>query len=242
MKYLLTTLGLAPFLIVQARYVKRITPKLPEAEGARSGAIGSGSKLSVLIVGDSAAAGVGVATQQEALSGQLISKLSSELGSDFHVSWKLNATSGHTANDVLESLKSASAELFEVAVLSVGVNDVSGRTSSKVWVAQLLDIIQLLKFKFGVQHIVLTGLPPLHLFEVLPQPLRWHVGMRAKQLTGLLRDITLADKQCELIEPDFPFEPHYLATDRFHPAAPAYSLWGQLAASTIKSRIGQLVT
>lgn len=232
MKYQLATLGLVPFLIAQARYVKRITPKLPEADGVRSGTVGAGEKLGVFIVGDSAAAGVGVATQQEALSGQLIAKL----GADFHVSWKLNATTGHTANDVLESLKAIPSEFFEVAVISVGVNDVSGRTGSKRWIAQLLEIIQLLKSKFGVQHIILTGLPPLHLFQVLPQPLRWHVGVRAKQLNKFLRNIVDTDTQCELIELDFPFENHYLATDRFHPAAPAYTLWGQLAAATIKRR------
>jgi len=234
MKYQLATLGLVPFLIVQARYVKRITPKLPEADGVREGNVGTtGAKLGVLIVGDSAAAGVGVATQQEALSGQLIAKL----GSEFHVSWKLNATTGHTAKDVLESLKNAPSESFEVAVLSVGVNDVSARTGLKNWIAQILEIIQLLKSKFGVLHIILSGLPPLHLFEVLPQPLRWHVGVRAKQLNQILKNIVDNDTQCELIQLDFPFEPHFLALDRFHPAAPAYSLWGQLAASTIKRRL-----
>lgn len=205
---------------------------MPEADGARQGMIGSGTKLGVFIVGDSAAAGVGVATQQDALSGQLIAKL----GAEFHVSWKLNATTGHTAKDVLESLKNTPSELFEVAVLSVGVNDVSGRTGSKQWIAQLLEMIQLLKSKFGVQHIILTGLPPMHLFQVLPQPLRWYVGFRAKQLNEMLRALVDRDAQCELIEPDFPFESHFLATDGFHPAAPAYSLWGQLAAVAIKRR------
>lgn len=233
MKYQLATLGLVPFLIVQARYVKRNTPVLPEPEGARSGTVGSGEKLGVFIVGDSAAAGVGVATQQEALSGQLMAKL----GVEFHVSWQLNATKGHTAKDVLESLISTPAKSFEVAVLSVGVNDVSARTGSKQWIAQLLEIIQLLKSKFGVQHIIFTCLPPLHHFEVLPQPLRWHVGVRAKQLNEILRNIVDSDVQCELIELDFPFESHFFATDRFHPAAPAYSLWGKIAANTIKRRL-----
>lgn len=237
MKYQLTTLGLVPIILAQALYLKRVTPRLPEAEGHRFGAEGVGSRLGVLIVGDSAAAGVGVATQQEALAGQLVSRLRS----DFHVSWRLNAKTGHTAKDILASLKAASSESFEVALLSVGVNDVSGRTGSKQWMTQLLEIIELLKSKFNVQHIVLTCLPPLHQFQVIPQPLRWHVGERAKQLNELLKNIVGLDQQCELIELDFPFESHFLATDGFHPAAPAYSLWGQLAASTIKRRLKQVV-
>lgn len=233
MKYELASLGLLPFIIAQAIYVKRITPRLPEAGGARFGTDGAGSKLSVLIAGDSAAAGVGVINQAEALAGQLVAKLQA----DFHVSWKLQARTGHTAKDILQSLHKAAVESFEVAVLSVGVNDVSGRTNTKLWVAQLLEIIQLLKSKFSVEHIIFTSLPPLHLFEVLPQPLRWHVGTRAKQLNGFLRDVVDSDQQCELIELDFPFESHFLATDRFHPAAPAYSLWGEIAANTIKRRL-----
>ena len=75
----LITLSLAPFLILQGRHVRRITPRLPEPDGARAGQAGSGQPLRLLIVGDSAAAGVGVSTQQDALSGQLIALLSQSL-------------------------------------------------------------------------------------------------------------------------------------------------------------------
>ena len=54
---------LGPVLLAQGIYTRRMTPRLPEAEGERQGEAGSGDVLRLLIVGDSAAAGVGAATQ-----------------------------------------------------------------------------------------------------------------------------------------------------------------------------------
>ncbi len=45
--------------------------RLPEAHGERSGCCGNGNELNLLIIGDSAAAGVGVDEQSEALASQL---------------------------------------------------------------------------------------------------------------------------------------------------------------------------
>ena len=100
MKYEFAAIGLAPFLIAQGLYIRAVTPRLPEPPGKRSGITGAGLPLSLLILGDSAAAGVGVSKQSLALSGQLVSAL----GSDFHVSWKLIAQTGHTAKEVLTKL------------------------------------------------------------------------------------------------------------------------------------------
>ena len=66
----LSTLVLLPVLFVQGTKVRKNTPRLLEASGDREGIVGKGRPLSLLILGDSAAAGVGVETQQDALSGR----------------------------------------------------------------------------------------------------------------------------------------------------------------------------
>ena len=72
-----STLLLLPALIVQGYIVKQKTPRLPEPDGERCGIYGQGRPtLSLLILGDSAAAGVGVVTQADALLGQLLTLLS----------------------------------------------------------------------------------------------------------------------------------------------------------------------
>ena len=69
MIYYLAMVLLAPVLVAQGIYVKRVTPRLSEPEGVRFGVFGAGPKMKLLIVGDSAAVGVGAATQHQALSG-----------------------------------------------------------------------------------------------------------------------------------------------------------------------------
>jgi lysophospholipase L1-like esterase len=188
----------------------------------------------LLIAGDSAAAGVGARTQEEALSGQLVAHLRPAR----HVHWKLVAQTGHSVRDMIEQLQALAPERFDVAVVSIGVNDATGRTRSGKWTERLAKLIELLKTKFGVAHILLSSLPPMHVFPALPQPLRWYLGMRARQLNGLLQAIAERDACCEFLQIDFPFEESYVASDGFHPAAPAYSAWAAVAARAIRRRIG----
>ena len=166
MSYKFAAIGLAPLLIAQALYVRFVTPRLPEPPGDRSGINGSGPHLSLLILGDSAAAGVGASTQKQALSGQLVFAL----GSHFRVSWKLIAQTGHKAQDVVAKLM-LSREKFDVVVTSIGVNDVTHGTNSQKWIDQQEKIVALLQSKFHSQHILLSSVPPMHLFPALPQPL-----------------------------------------------------------------------
>ena len=51
----LAALLLSPVLLLQALHVRRHALRLPEADGARTGRVGDGTPLSLLILGDSAA-------------------------------------------------------------------------------------------------------------------------------------------------------------------------------------------
>ena len=233
MGYKFAAIGLAPLLIAQGIYVRRKTPRLPEPLGERSGIDGSGPSLRLLILGDSAAAGVGVSAQSQALSGQLVNAL----GSDFRVSWKLIARTGNKAKDVAEKLEMTAPESFDVVVTSVGVNDVTHGTKTKKWRDQQGQIIKLLQSKFNSKHIILSSLPPMHLFPALPQPLRWYLGMRAKRLNGVLKKFAEGCDQCEFAALNLPLDTAYMAVDGFHPGALAYSFWANHAAAIIRSRL-----
>ncbi len=58
-------LALGPLLLAQGLYVRKTISKLPEPQGDRAGICGSGRELHMLILGDSAAAGVGAASQPD---------------------------------------------------------------------------------------------------------------------------------------------------------------------------------
>lgn len=232
-RYQLATLGLGPLVFLQGHRVRRRIPRLPEADGRRSGVAGKGPRLKLLIAGDSAAAGVGVSTQKDALAGHLVA----HLGCNYRVHWKIIARTGHTAGDVFEHLQSVASGSFDVAFLSVGVNDVTHRTDSSSWIKHQQQIIALLKTKFSVRHVLYSSLPPMHRFQVLPQPLRWYVGLRARELNRMLVRVTQVDDRCEVVKIRIPTLAPYFAADGFHPSAPAYSLWGRQAAAAIERRL-----
>lgn len=233
--YLAAAIALAPVFIAQGLYVRCVTPRLPEPSGERSGVQGSGPPLGLLILGDSAAAGVGVATQAEALSGRLAAALSES----FRVSWKLTARTGMRARDVVAELEAAPPERFDVAVTSIGVNDVTRGTGEAPWIDRQVRMVELLQSKFQAQHIILCCVPPMHLFPALPQPLRWYLGERAKRFNRALEVFARSCEACEFAAPDFPMEPACMAADGFHPGARAYSLWAGHVGGIIRRRLQQ---
>lgn len=229
MLYPLSTLTLGPLLIGQGRYVRRVTPRLPEPEGERRGLAGAGPDLRLLILGDSAAAGVGVERQGEALSG----RLAEQLGQQFRLHWALEAETGRTSGDVLAALAQVPDDSFDVVLVSVGVNDVTGRTGDRQWLTHLGELSAQLVQRFGARHILFTAIPPMHCFPALPQPLRWYLGLRARQLNALLEAFCGGTAGAHFLSVTYPLEPATMAADGFHPGRDAYGLWAEHAAGVI---------
>ncbi len=230
MRHLIATLALGPILLAQGRHVRRTVPELPEPEGPRSGIAGSGPVLRLLIVGDSAAAGVGAPSQDEALAGQL----AVALAPTFRLHWKLLAFTGATTADMLDRLRREAAEPFDVVVTSLGVNDVTGRRSLATWRRQQEDLVDLLAARFGARYILLSGLPPMHRFPSLPQPLRWYIGSRARDFDRVLAEVAASRPDCEFLALGHEMmDTSAMAGDGFHPGPPIYALWACEAARRI---------
>ncbi len=234
----MTALLLGPVVYLQGRYVRRVTPKLPEPAGVRAGLVGTGRPISVLIVGDSAAAGVGVDHQNRALSGCLVNALSQTN----RVRWKLLANSGDTSAQLLERLQqmaNEAAEQWETVLVSIGVNDVTALTSGRSWVANLEAIIETLASPLGAKRIYLSSVPPMHEFPALPQPLRWWLGLRARQLNRLMRQVAANRPNCEFVQVPYVSDSRFMAADGFHPGRDAYELWGKHVADLIQGARGE---
>ncbi|PVZ57348.1 lipase [Pseudomonas sp. B1(2018)] len=223
---------LGPLLLMQGLYTRRVTPRLPEAEGERQGEAGSGDVLRLLIVGDSAAAGVGAATQGEALSGRLVERLAD----DYRVSWKLWARTGLDSQGLLELLEQHAPEPFDVVLLSIGVNDVTSSLPLDQWLARQQRLMALLCDRFAVRQVVVSPLPPMHLFPALPQPLRWFLGFRASRFNARLADLAAGVDQCTMLTTPLAPEPGLMASDGFHPGPMLYRQWADDAAMVIDQR------
>ena len=232
---------LLPLLLLQAIWLRFTIIKLPEAMGERTANSGNSEAVNVLILGDSAAAGVGVSQQEEALAGQLPPLLANP----FPINWQLVASSGLTSTDIINELKSLPAQKFDLVLVSVGVNDVTHFTRQAQWTENITNLATLLCTKFSAHKVLFSSVPPMHLFTALPQPLRWCLGLRATKLNSLmavaLANIShnsnnqasisnCANNKCSVLTVDLPFSRKYLAKDGMHPSKLAYSVWAKQAA------------
>lgn len=229
------TLALFPALLIQGNRVKKNTIRLPEAEGEREGITGQGQTLSLLILGDSAAAGVGVAHQNDALLGAVVSALQHQ----YQVHWRLQAQSGDTTSQLIQKIKKMVNQKYDVVVTSVGVNDVTRLMSARTWIKQQQQFYQLIQAKFQPELIIATGVPPMHLFPALPNPLSWLFGQYAKQMNLQLKKMIAQQKDMQWIEYDIQKYQSMnleMAKDGFHPSKEIYQIWGKEVAVRILER------
>ncbi len=263
---------LAPIYLYQGRKVKRNTLRLPEPEGARCGRVSLGEAidntsdnisdnisdsqqtLSLMIVGDSAAAGVGSQTQQDALAGQLIPALQQQalanqaFGKQFNeLTWSLQATTGHTSFDILRRLYvlSKPSQPLNVMVISVGVNDTTAKVSTVQWQQQIEAIIAIAQRKFGVQQLIFARLPQMAQMPALPVPLNGYVGSKALVLDDILQQVCsdyngvtyMATDFARMLDEHANGEPIDIAVmfadDGFHPSSLMYGYWAQQLAELI---------
>lgn len=231
MKHTLATVALGPLLLVQGRHVRRVTPRLPEPDGARTGVAGQGRPLRLLIAGDSAAAGVGASRQDEALAGQLVAALAPR----FEVQWRLEARTGYTTADAHCHLLALPDEAFDVVVTSLGVNDLTGGVGLKRWLEQQAALVDLLRARFRARQVLLSALPPMQLFPALPQPLRWYLGAQAGRFNARLAAWAATRDDCRFVQSEFAPDPAAMATDGFHPGPRVYAQWAAELARQIEA-------
>ncbi|QDE31224.1 SGNH/GDSL hydrolase family protein [Shewanella polaris] len=251
------TIMLAPVLLLQGLKVRRTTPKLPEPEGERIGKTGPNPTLSLLILGDSAAAGVGVSNQQHALLGQVVEQLSPQLELSYALFAKTGSTTSTTLHALHEHINTEHPILgqkhYDVIVTSLGVNDITSSVSCEKWLQQQKELFELIAKQYQPKLILVTALPPLGLFPALPHPLRWSLGQRANQFNRQLQqlliklnqqvdlptDFRLIKLPLENPQPDITmleFMRQVMATDGFHPGAPIYSAWANLVVEQIQDK------
>ena len=224
---------MGPIFWVQGKYVRKSIPCLSEAEGPRQGRSGQGKQpLRVLLLGDSAAAGVGAKCQSQALSGQLISALEKH----FKVEWQLIAKTGFTTKQVLQSAMLHPKQMYDVVVISAGVNDVTKPTSAAKWLKHQQTLTNTLRSHFSCQHIILNEIPPMEVFPSLPHPLRWYLGSKAKAFNRKLAKWVDTQPDCELVNIGGPLDVVHMAVDGFHPGPQIYQQWGQAVAKLIEAR------
>ncbi|MEM8538949.1 MAG: SGNH/GDSL hydrolase family protein [Pseudomonadota bacterium] len=222
---------LLPVLLGQGMYARKTARMLSEPSGARQGRVGQGPPMRILIVGDSSAAGVGVPTQADALTGQVTRRLEASYTVDFH----LSAACGARTADAIARLEALEAAPFDVAVTALGVNDVTKGVTLRRWLDQQKALYDLLKTKFGVRLILVSGVPPVHQFPLLPNPLRWVLGRQAQRFDHALHMMAGEQKGVEVLTFDMTLNADNMAEDGFHPGPDVYAHWADLVANRVRA-------
>ncbi len=225
---------LLPIIITQGLWVRYKTPRLPEAPGARSGKLNNGKPtLSLLVLGDSSAAGVGAAHQDQALLGQLLQ----QLGQHYDVNYRLEAFNGATTADMLEHIQTIDRP-FDLVVTALGVNDVKDRVPVSLWIEQTQQLIQQIKQRCKPHTIVISGVPPMGNFPALPKTLGRFIGGIAAQFEQALLEL-VAQQQVAHINFQIELPPEAMASDGFHPGPPIYQWWAEQVVEQYLARQNQ---
>ncbi len=212
---------LGPLLWLQARHVRRVTPRMPEPPGHRTGTAGSGSLVRLLVAGDSGAAGVGAPTQDQALCGHLVRRLSRH----HTVQWSVLAVNGLDSPGLLSLLQDAPCARFDVVVLSMGANDATRLCPPLQWAGWQSRLAELIDLRFAPSLLVHSAVPPMHACLALPQPLRWFMGHWARQMNHSLAGLVI-----EQVGRTMHWHPETtttagMAADGIHPSSEGYAAW-----------------
>jgi lysophospholipase L1-like esterase len=237
---------LLPLIVVQGRQVRRAMPKLADAHGPTSGTYGRPpARLRIVVVGESTVSGIGARTHTHSLPG----RLAAALGGALHVSvsWKAVGHSGANARaaarlvdeSLVHGAQGARGERFDCAFLALGVNDVIERTPLARWKGDVAVLADLLIARHDARMVVLLGVPPMHRFPALPQPLRAFLGARAQELDEELA--ALAAERAELLHVPTPVDGplQYFCADLFHPSEAGYAAWASHTAAAACGAIAE---
>ena len=208
---------------------KRARVKIGPAEAALDsedthGGHLAGAPLSLAMIGDSTAAGLGCERVDQTPASLVAAGLSSQARRPVRVTStaKVGASS-HALDDQVTRTLAASPH---VAVMMIGSNDVTHRINPEISVRLLDQAVRRLR-DAGCEVVVGTC-PDLGTIEPLAQPLRWLARRLSRQLAAAQtiavveaggRTVSLGD----LLGPEFAANPaEMFSPDGFHPSAAGY--------------------
>lgn len=227
----LGTAGLVSYglLKVEARLARRTIGKPFDASPDDTSLYGAGlgAPIELVVLGDSLAAGLGADTRFQTMGGVLATGISALAGRPVQLTnvAEVGAESPWLDGQVRRAIEAVPRP--DVALISVGGNDVTHRIPTSVSVSHLRHAVTALRAT-GAEVVVGTC-PDLGTIEPLAQPLRtltkhWSRELATAQTVAVVeaggRTVSLGD----LLRPDFISAPeHMFSVDRFHPSPAGYA-------------------
>jgi lysophospholipase L1-like esterase len=213
----------------QARLARRLIPLAdgppPRVDGLYGAAL-PGPPITVVVLGDSTGAGVGVRRTRESPGALLSTGISRRLGRP--VQLHRLAVPGAVSSGLAPQVELALERQPDLAMILIGANDITRRVPRAVAVRHLVDAVRALRAAGAA--VVVGTCPDLGTIRPILPPLRWLTRWWSRQLAAAQTvavveaggwTVSLGD----LLGPQFAADPLRLfSSDRFHPSAEGYAV------------------
>lgn len=222
--FLFLIVAIVVIALLQGKYLKIHAIRLPEADGVRE--CYQQGELSFLHIGESPVAGVGVTHINEGLTANIVKELTDILRTS--IDWQILAANGARVTDALAF--TSTIRQPDILMISFGVNDTTKFTSTQHWQTALRQCVN--KFSGKNTLVCLTAVPQIQHFPLLPAPLSWLLGLKAKSLNNSLKRLC-ASSGWHYLCSDLPPTPQLMASDGYHPNAKGCQIWGQILSEQV---------
>lgn len=237
--------GLISLILTQSRSARRVVEMRAPIVGPPTGdgSYGDfpGDPISVMLLGDSSAVGLGVDSTNET-PGVLIVSALSELAERpvvfTRLAW-IGAASHHLSIQVGLALEETPD--LDLAIIMIGANDVTSRTRNSVSVRFLAKAVTQLRAA-GTEVVVATC-PDLGTIRPIHQPLRfiarrWSRQLAARQTVGVVKAGGRTVSLGAILGPTFARDPRMFSADEFHPSADGYAAAAEVILPTAAAALG----
>ncbi|HUR72709.1 MAG TPA: SGNH/GDSL hydrolase family protein [Sporichthya sp.] len=236
--------ALVGVLMTEAKLARHWVGKPKGEPPAGDGVYGSGPgrPISLVMLGDSMAAGLGVATPEETPAVLIANGLAERANAPVRLTNV--ALVGAQSTDLDRQVSVALAVRPDVAMIMIGANDVTHRIQPSLSCALLQAAVRRLR-EAGCEVVVGTC-PDLGTIEPIAQPLRYLARRWSRQLAAAQtivvvesggRTVSLGDL-CATAFIDNPRE--MFSADRFHPSAAGYAAAAMAVLPSVCASLGHV--
>ncbi|MDG1276400.1 MAG: GDSL-type esterase/lipase family protein [Algoriphagus sp.] len=219
---------LLPYLIYEAGKISKTGPKLsPQSEKVFL----AGQEQSILILGESTAAGVGASAAGFTLSSYL-HQLFLEKYSFYNL-----GKNGIRVGEVLPHFKSDLAELNstkEGILLFLGANDCFKLTNPSAFYKSLQSLVASLQTQFEPKWIYLADIPPVHLFPAFSSLMKSYLYRQREFLRNEMKKLASKNNRLIFQEISLDLVPDFFSTDGIHPSDLGYQKIAEFTYEGIK--------
>lgn len=214
-------------LAAQAKLARRAigvpTEQAPRAAGSYGRGRRGDKPLHLVMIGDSAAAGLGCASADQTPGALLAGGIARDLRR--RVDLEVVAVSGARSADLDVQVARALRRPIDAAVIIVGANDVTHRIPIASGARDLGRAVRTLRSAGAV--VIVGTCPDLGSVKPVMQPLRtiaahWSRRLAAAQTVATVGEDGIAVSLGDLLGRDFQEQPHLWSADRFHPSPEGY--------------------